>query len=160
MMFHDDLDDDLKIHRLVFILMALMLVIYLGLCFTLESELQQPQVESTRIQIRTVFYIIAILLFPLTNLIRHIQLRLNQTMPLTGNSYRSEAKRRYLLTVIVSACLIETLGVLGFILFMLGDGTNNLFILIGLSAVGLFLYRPKLDEYQTIVILLSEEPHE
>ena len=154
---HTNLEQDLKLHQLIFFMMAAMLVIYLSICLIMGKELQQPLNETTRVQIRTAFYIIAILLFPLTNLIRHIQLRLNQTMPLTLTNYRIEAKKRYLLTVIVSASLIESLGVLGFVLFMLGDNTNNLFILTGLSAMGLFLYRPKLEEYTTIVELLSHK---
>lgn len=153
-----DLTQDLKIHRLASILMALMLVAYLSICLISGTELQQIQEETARIKLRTTFYIIAILLFPLTNLIRHIQLKLNQTMPLTQSNYRLEAKRRYLLTIIVSACLMESLGVLGFMLFMFGDSQNNLFILTGLSAMGLFLYRPKLDEYQAIVELLAVKP--
>lgn len=156
-MMHNNLEQDLKLHKLIFFMMAAMLIIYLSICLIMGKALQQPLDETTRVQIRTAFYIIAILLFPLTNLIRHIQLRLNQTMPLTLTNYRIEAKKRYLLTVIVSASLIESLGVLGFILFMLGDNSNNLFILTGLSAMGLFLYRPKLEEYATIVELLSHK---
>ncbi|CAG1022186.1 hypothetical protein DOJK_01500 [Patescibacteria group bacterium] len=159
-MIHDNLDADLKAHRLIFFIMTVMLCAYLSICLIMGKELQQPLEETTRIQIRTAFYIMAILMFPLTNLIRHIQLKLNQTMPLTSTNYRLEAKKRYFLTVIVSAGLIESLGVLGFVLFMLGDNTNNLFILTGLSAMGLFLYRPKLEEYHTIVELLAAKAHE
>jgi hypothetical protein len=87
----------------------------------------------------------------MTNLLRHIQLKLNQTMPLTQLAYRVEARRRYLLTVIVSMTLMESIGTFGFVLFMLGDGNNNLIILTGMSALGLYLYRPKVDEYAKII---------
>ena len=159
-MIHNNLEQDLKIHKLIFFMMAGMLVVYLSICLIMGKELQQPLDETTRIQTRTAFYIIAILVFPLTNLIRHVQLKLNQTMPLTLSNYRIEAKKRYLLTVIISACFIESLGVLGFVLFMFGDDSNNLFILTGLSAMGLFLYRPKLEEYATIVELLAHKSNE
>jgi hypothetical protein len=149
------LKSDLKVAWLVVGMMSLSLITYLVICYMLGTELQQPLPEDDRVKIRTAFYIITILIFPITNLIRHIQLRMNQTMPLTGLSYRVVAKKRYLLTVIVSMCLIETVGVLGFVLFMLGDASNNLLILIGLSAMGLFLYRPKLDEYRDIVEALA-----
>jgi hypothetical protein len=75
-------------------------------------------------------------------------------------AYRTEAKKRYLLTVIVSMTLMETIGAFGFVLFMLGDGRNNLLIFIGLSALGLFLYRPKLHEYSQIVESLAIKNHE
>jgi hypothetical protein len=137
-----------------------MLVTYLVICFTVGTELQEPLPEITRVKIRTALYIIAIVSFPMTNLLRHIQLKLNQTMPLTNTHYRAEAKKRYLLTVIVSMTLMESIGTFGFMLFMLGDGNNNLIIFTGLSALGLFLYRPKLDEYSRIVELLTIKTHE
>jgi hypothetical protein len=137
-----------------------MLATYLVICFTIGTELQQPLPEITRIKIRTALYVVAIVSFPMTNLLRHIQLKLNQTMPLTQANYRAEAKKRYLVTVIVSMAFMESIGAFGFVLFMLGDGNNNLIIFTGLSALGLFLYRPKLDEYSHIVELLANKTHE
>jgi hypothetical protein len=162
---HSPIDDDalkadLKIPNLIVGMMLVSLATYLVVCFTLGTELQEPLPEITRIKIRTVLFVISIITFPMTNLIRHIQLKLNQTMPLTHTSYRNEAKKRYLLTVIVSMTLVETIGVFGFVLFMFGDGINNLLILIGLSALGMFLYRPKLNEYSEIVQLLAAKTHE
>jgi len=56
--------------------------------------------------------------------------------------------------------LVESIGVFGFMLFMFGDGNNNLFILTGLSALGMFLYRPKVEEYNEIVEQLANKTHE
>ncbi len=126
-------------------MMFFMLVTYIVVCHVMSDQLQQHWPEDQRVLLRTLFYVVAIVTFPVTNLIRHIQLRLNETMP--GDS---TAKRRYLATVIVSMTLIESIGVLGFILFLLGDGYNTLYIFIGLSTLGLFLYRPKQDEYVRI----------
>ena len=55
---------------------------------------------------------------------------------------------------------VESIGVFGFLLFMFGDGVNNLIIFTVLSALGMFLYRPKLDEYSHIVELLAAKTHE
>ena len=131
-------------------MMLATLMIYLFICHQFGYELQEPLPEARRVFIRTAFYAIAIVAFPITNLIRHIQIRLNQTMP--GNK---PAKNRYLLTVIVSMLLVEGVGVLGFVMFMLGDGFNTLYIFTGLSALGLYLYRPKADEYNRIVEALA-----
>jgi hypothetical protein len=157
---YETLKADLKLPWLIVGVMLMTLVTYLVICFTLGTELQEPLPEITRVKIRTALYIIAIITLPITNLIRHIFVKLNQTMPLTKLSYRAEAKKRYLLTVIVSMALVETIGVFGFVLFMFGDGANNLLILTGLSALGMFLYRPKLNEYSEIVELLATKTHE
>jgi hypothetical protein len=127
---------------------------------------QQQLLEAQRELFRTVFYVIAIMTFPLTNLIRHIQLRLNQTMPYSDKATRHddsvdpEAKARYLVTVIVSMSLIEVVGVYGFLMFIWGDGFNTLYIFTGLSALGLFLYRPKIEEYIEILDAISSQKDE
>jgi len=157
---HKSLEADLKLPWLIVGMMLVMLATYLVICFTIGTELQQPLPEITRVKIRTALYIVAIVSFPMTNLLRHIQLRLNQTMPLTQANFQAEAKKRYLVTVIVSMALMESIGAFGFVLFMLGDGNNNLIIFTGLSVLGLFLYRPKLEEYSHIVELLANKTHE
>ncbi|MGZ8162416.1 MAG: hypothetical protein ACXW0H_04165 [Methylobacter sp.] len=127
-------------------IMLIMLAVYIIVCHAMGKQLQQPLPEDQRVLARTMFYACAIALFPMTNLIRHIQLRLNQTMP--GHD---SAKTRYLVTIIVSMSLIQSVGIMGFVMFILGDGFNTLYIFIGMSALGLFLYRPKPDEYYQIV---------
>lgn len=143
--------NDLLPHWFVVGLMLLSLMAYLVICYQFGHKLQEPLPEAERVPIRTIFYAIAIATFPMTNLIRHIQFRLNQTMP--GNK---PAKARYLLTIIVSMALVEGIGVLGFVMFMLGDDFNSLYIFLGLSTLGVYLYRPKQAEYGLIVEALSK----
>jgi hypothetical protein len=137
--------------------MLAMLVAYVIVCITFGDQIQQPLPEAQRVLIRTILYVVAIVTFPLTNLIRHIQLRLNQTMPYSYSTPGNEAKNRYLVTVIVSMSLIEVVGVFGFVMFVLGDNFNTLFIFSGLSALGMFLYRPKGDEFARIVEALTAQ---
>ncbi|WP_394753163.1 hypothetical protein [Crenothrix sp.] len=134
---------------------AVMLVILAGYIIVCQyqykaGELPAVLPESQRMWIRTLCYVGAIVMFPLTNLIRHIQLRLNQTMP--GNK---PANKRYLLTIVVSMLLIHSVGILGVVMFFLGDDFNTVYILLGMSALGAFLYRPKVDEYVSIIEALE-----
>ena len=128
---------------------------YIVACFAFADQIQNTLPDDQRILIRTILYVAAIITFPMTNLIRHIQLRLNQTMPFSDITPRTLAKRRYLVTTIVSMLLIESIGVFGFVMFVLGDNYNTLFIFSGLSALGFFLYRPKLTEYISIIEALT-----
>jgi hypothetical protein len=137
---------DLFLPWVVVVMMSIMLIIIFMMGLFMGDQIQQPLPEDSRILIRTIFYVVSIVTFPSTNLIRHIQLRLNQTMP-----GPSTAKNRYLVTVIVSMALIESIGIFGLVMFIFGDGFNTLAIFIGMSALGLFLYRPKLNEYTQIV---------
>jgi uncharacterized membrane protein YbhN (UPF0104 family) len=146
---------DLILPWVVVVMMVAMLVAYVVASHLFGEQLQQPLPQSQRVVIRTILYAIAIITFPLTNLIRHIQLRLNQTMP--GDD---PSKSRYLLTVTVSMVLVESVGIFGFIMFILGDDFNTLYIFTGLSALGIFLYRPKPDEYHDIIEERNARKHE
>jgi hypothetical protein len=133
------------------------LATFLIVCIAYSDQIQESLPEAQRVLIRTILYVVAIVTFPTTNLIRHIQLRLNQTMPYSSDTPRLEAKKRYLVTIIVSMSLIESVGVFGFVMFILGDNFNTLYIFSGLSALGMFLYRPKVDEYACIVVALTAQ---
>lgn len=163
----EQLKADLILPWVILGIMLVMLVTFVIVCRTIGDQWQQPLPEAQRVLIRTVLYAVAIVTFPLTNLIRYIQLRLNQTMPYSHSEHRNddsmdaggramhgaiaESKNRYLVTVIVSMSLTESIGVFGFIMFILGDNFNTLYIFTGLSALGLYLYRPKADEYAKII---------
>ena len=106
---------------------------------------------------RTVCYISVILLLPLTNLLRYVFLRLNQTMPALAPIIDIDAlaKQRYLCTVSVSLGVMMIIGSFGAIMYILGDSVNTLYILTLVAGLGVFLYRPKLDEYHAIVHALT-----
>jgi len=156
----EQLKSDLIVPWAIVGVMLAMLAAFLIACITFGDQIQQPLPEAQRVLIRTILYVLAIVTFPATNLIRHIQLRLNQTMPYSHTAPGNEAKKRYLITVIVSMSLIESVGIFGFVMFILGDNFNTLYILLGLSALGMFLYRPKVDEYAKIVEALYAQKQE
>lgn len=136
---------DLVPHWLVSALFFALLVVYAVVCHVWPDAIKFNVEESQRVFIRSLFYTIAIVLFPLVKLVRHVLLRLNCTMP--GDK---AAKRRYLTTELVCLMLIEIVGVFGFIMFSLGDGFNSLYIFSGLAALGIFLHKPNLNEYRAI----------
>lgn len=144
-------DADLKPHWFVVVIAGSMLAVYLLLCLSFGPAWQQPIPEPQRVLVRTVFYIVTIVGFPMTHLIRHIQLRLNQTMP-----GKKSAKHRYLLTILVSMSFAEAVGIMGLVMFLLGDEVNTLYIFALLSALAIYLYRPKMQEYLDILTALAE----
>lgn len=141
---------ELTPHWIIVGMMLLMLIVYNVICLTLGDDLKISLPEDQRIFIRSILYVITIILFPLTNLLRHILLRLNQTMP-----GEKPAKNRYLMTTIITLACIEVVGMFGFVLFMLGDEVNSLYIFTTLGVLGVFLHRPREQEYQQIVEALQ-----
>jgi len=143
---------DLKQPWIVVIVMVLMLLTSLIACHSFLAKYQLHLPQDQRELLRTIFYVVAIITLPMTNLLRHIQLRLNQTMP--GNK---SAKSRYLVTVLVSMASVEMIGAFGLVMFLLGDGFNTLYIFTIVAALGIFLYRPKMVEYEQIIEKLANQ---
>jgi hypothetical protein len=137
-------------HWLVCATMLLLLMIYNLICHLWGDQIRHPVEESQRILLRTIFYAIAIGLFPLTNLLRHILLRLNQTMP-----GEKTAEQRYLLTIIITQATLETVGLFGLVMFLLGDDFNTLYIFTLMGVLGIYLHKPKQAEFKSIVDALA-----
>lgn len=142
--------NDLKPHWSIAVLTLVTVAAYLIFCHTAGEQWRFDIPEERRVLIRTIFYVLAIIGFPLTNLLRHVQLRLNQTMP-----GEKPAKQRYLLTVIVSMGLAESVALMGLAMYLLGDGYNTLYIFTVLSVLAVYLYRPKMVEYRGILEALA-----
>jgi len=54
--------------------------------------------------------------------------------------------------MVISLALSESIGLYGFVLFLLGDGFRTLYIFVGISALALFFYRPKREEIETLAL--------
>ncbi len=137
---------ELTWHWIITGFMLFMVIAYNIICHFAEPTISITLAEEQRILIRSIFYGISIFLFPLANLLRHILLKLNQTMP--GDN---SAKHRYLTTIIITLSLTCIIGIFGFIMFILGDGFNTLYIFSFLSILGIFLHKPKQKEYRQII---------
>ncbi|WP_026147092.1 hypothetical protein [Methylomonas sp. MK1] len=144
--------EDLRPHWLICAAMLLTVLGYNLVCHFWASELQIGVDEAQRVLIRSVLYGLAILLFPFTKLLRHILLRLNQTMP-----GPKTARQRYLSTIIITQTLIEFVSLSGFAMFILGDGFNTLYIFSVMGVLGIFLHKPNPSEYLGIAAALSIE---
>ena len=140
------LQSDLLLAGVIRALALLSLIALVVISNIYSDKIQLAMDEQQRVLIRTVLYVVAIMTFPIMKFLRHVLLRLNQKA--TGNS---TPKSRYLLTIIISMAAAESIGIYGFVMFVLGDSYNTLYIFIGLSALAMFLYKPKAEEYRAII---------
>lgn len=140
--------------RLLWVLLSLVLLTLAAYIFASHyfgTQIRFMIEEEQLILIRSVLYVLTIVSFPLTNLIRFIMVRLNQTMP-----GKSTARQRYFVTLLVSMIFACIIGIYGFVMFMLGDSYNTLYIFCLLSALAVYLYRPKITEYYSIIEALKD----
>ena len=98
--------------------------------------------EISIIWLRTFGYVFAIVLFPIIGAIgRRIERQIS-TLPRTTET---RLYTRYLVGLILLLALAESIGIVGFLLFLSGDDLNTLYIFVGLSALAMILYRPKVE---------------
>lgn len=138
-------------HWVFFYILFSSIIVFNIICHVIDDNLRIPLAEEQRILIRTIFYIIAIITFPITNLVRHILLRLNQTMPV-----KTSAQQRYFQTILICLSLIGVMASFGFVMFALGDGFNTLYIFSLLGILGFVLHRPKIEEFHSIIAAMNE----
>lgn len=139
-------------HWLIWFLLVFFLLAYIPLIHFWGQDHALGWDESQREFIRSVLYVVAILLFPFTNVLRYILLRLDCTMP--GNK---PATQRYFSTVVSCLLLIESVAVFGVAMKFLGDDFNTFYIFEVLGGLGLFLHRPKSQDLAMIEQALAEK---
>ena len=139
-------------HWLLWFLFVLILCGYILFIHVFAQNYNLAWDESQRVVVRTGLYVLAILLFPFTNLLRHVLLRLDCTMP--GDK---PAEQRYWSTVLTCLLLIESVASFGVVMKILGDDLNTFYIFAVLGGLGLFLYRPKSHELALIEQALAEK---
>jgi hypothetical protein len=130
-----------------------MLMMWLGITLFFDFTGDQYRLatpESPPVFLRSMLYVVTIATFPLSNLLRHILIRLNETIPGAGS-----AKSRYSKTILISMLIANSIGCYGVLLYLRGDTINTLYIFSSLSALALWLYRPKPQEYQQVIEALN-----
>lgn len=119
------------------------LIALVAVCHLYADTLQIGMDEQQRIVIRTVFYVLAIITFLVLKFVRHVMLRWQRD--------KKTAKSRYILAISVTMIISESIGIYGFIMFILGDSYNSLYIFIMLSALAMFLHKPDPQEYKALI---------
>lgn len=147
----EQLQSDLLLAGVVRAAGLMSLVAMVTICHFYGTKIQLEVDEQLRVLIRTALYMVAIITLPVMKFIRHVLLRLNQ-IRVSDKSPKS----RYLMTIIVSMAVAESIGLYGFVMYLLGDSFNTLYIFVGLSALAMFLYRPQVEEYKALVDALGE----
>ena len=142
---------ELRLGWLWVALVSSSVIIYFLLAPRYSAQWQPPLPLEQREMIKTLLYSVAIISLPMTNLMRHVLLRLNATMPFSKKALHIVAKRRYALTVLLTMAMIESIAVYGFVMVMIGESFNNFYIFESIALLGIYLHRPKMVEYQQII---------
>ena len=156
MMTDKELDRGMFVLKIIWSAMLVSLAIYLFVGLQVTKNLQISTNEDTYTVFKSVLYMLTCLILIATWYIRKFLLsRKGQPVQAT-QALDHPTLQRYFVAAIISWALSESIGVFGFILFFLGRNTTDLYILILIAALVMFLYRPKKED----VISLAEENQE
>lgn len=138
------------------------LFIYVFICHQFGDEIRRTVSLNIPLDlVRNVLYGVAISTLILTHFLRKFMLagrsggsgQMSLNPP--SRSAQSSPIGKYATTMVVSLALSESIGVYGLVLFFLGGNFLTLYIFIGISAMAMFLYRPKREELETLAMAES-----
>ncbi len=153
MMNDKELDRGMFVLKIIWSAMLVSLAIYLFVGLQVTKNLQTSMNEDTYIVFKSVLYILTCLILIATWYIRKFLLSRKGQLVQTTQALDHPILQRYFVASIVSWALSEGIGIFGLILFFLGRSTTDLYILILIAVIAMFLYRPKKED----IISLAEE---
>ena len=138
------------------------LLIYVFICHQCGDQIRRTASPNFPLDLmRNILYGIAIFTVFLIHILRKSMLtaRSGGSGPMSLKSLllsnQPSFLAKYTTAVIVSLVLSESIGIYGFVLFLLGDDFRTLYIFIGISGLAVFFYRPKREELETLAIAMQ-----
>ena len=135
------------------------LFIYVFICHQFGDEIRGNATLNIPLDlVRNGLYGVAIFTLILTRFLRKFMLkgRSGGSRPMSfepaSPSDQSSLSGKYATAMIISLVLSESIGIYGLLLFFLGASFRTLYIFIGISALAMFLYRPKREELETLTL--------
>ena len=158
MMNDKELDRGMLVLKIIWSAMLVSLAIYLFIGLQVTKNLQLSTNEDTYTVFKSVLYILTCLILIATWYIRKFLLSRRSQPVQATQALDHPVLQRYFVASIVSWALSEGIGIFGFILFFLGRNTTDLYILILIAALAIFLYRPKKEDIISLAEVNQESP--
>ena len=140
------------------------LLIYVFLCHQFGDAIRQDMGTNFPLPLmRNIFYGIAIITLFLTHFLKRFILggtfsgTLSESLKSGQHSNQSSFLAKYSTALIVSLALSESIGIYGFVLYLLGADFQTLYTFIGISALAIYVHRPKREEIEALAIAMETE---
>jgi cell division protein FtsL len=102
--------------------------------------------KSTFGVLKTVLYLFTFIIIVITRYIRRFILSGKGQYGQATQNFQPLTLQKYTTAMIVAWALLESIGIFGLVLFLLGKNPMDLYLLILISAAAMLWYRPKKDE--------------
>jgi F0F1-type ATP synthase membrane subunit c/vacuolar-type H+-ATPase subunit K len=142
--------------------MAASLCIYVLICHLMGDGIRQSVGFDFPLDLlRNILYGVGFFTLFLTHFLRRFILAAKSRGSVSMSSkipplkYPPPVIGKYTSAMLLSLALSESIGIYGLVLFFLGDSFQALYIFIGISALGIFHYRPKQHEIENLVVVMQ-----
>ena len=149
---------------IVWATMAGTLLVYVLLCHQFGEEIRPNGSHDLPMGlIRNILFVVTLVTLFLTRFIRKRMLEgrfggSGAGLFKTGAaSSQPSPFAHYMTVIIVSLALCESIGIYGLVLFLLGDSFRTLHVFIGISALAMYVYRPKREEFETLALAMQTQ---
>jgi len=122
------------------------LAIYLIIGFQIGANLKVSMDKSIFTVVKTVLYLFTLIIIVITRYIRRFILSGKGQYGQATQNFQPLTLQKYTTAMIVAWALLESIGIFGLVLFLLGKNPMDLYLLILISAAAMLWYRPKKDE--------------
>jgi hypothetical protein len=122
------------------------LVIYLIMGLQIATNIQASMDKSTFGVLKTLLYLFTFIIIVITRYIRRFTLSGKGQYGKAFQNFEPLTLQKYTTAMIVAWALLESIGIFGLVLFLLGKNPMDLYLLILISAAAMLWYRPKKDE--------------
>ncbi len=143
--------------------MFLTLFIYVLVCHLLVAEFRGgASLDFPLGKLRRILYVVAAATLLITYLLRKSLLRIRQDH---SGSRTPESRpvlnqppflAKYTTAMLILCALCEAIGIYGFVLFLIGDTFQTLYVFICVSALAMYFYRPKREELKRMALAMGD----
>ena len=152
-----DLNQQFKVMWIIWGAMMVSLLVYIFVCHFVGEEIRDSMKIDVDIKLlRNIFFVVAACELGVIYYIRKIMLGVRPAVSeITPVQHESELNRpsysgKYLTAMVISLAIAESIGIYGLVLFFLGDSFQTLYLFMGISAVTMFYYRPKIEDIEQL----------
>lgn len=151
----DELQKELRRLKLIWFAILISLPVYLFVALQVAKEVQTSLDADTFQTLRSALYIVALITLVITRYVKKLLLSGKGIIERAAQDVRYSAQhpavRKYAIAMLVSWAMSETIGIYGFVLFLMGKNAMDLYLLILVSAAAMFTFLPNKDEIVRLI---------
>ena len=145
-----------RIVKIVWVALFGILFLHLFMGISIANQIEKPIDESFIRNLRIALYVLSVLTVIAINYIRRAIVLSKAAIKRRNNDIKNPYLVKYLVAMIVALSLAESIGIYGFVLYVMGKNIIDLFLLVFVATFAMFYYRPQKQDVINIAKKFKE----